>query len=240
MTSPQSALKMTAKASWLFFSNLIVITVFGILFNWIAFIGLGGGIWRHGCQTGAVAPHASGPGAIIALVILALACYKPVGITLLFVVVFPFLYFLAGKSRGIKMALSFLVRGNQAWLFERIRPGLDKIVLLVRQQNVPEKGQKASQAMEALLSRPRDFLENAPGWLRLVTRFLLARTQASRWMQEIQGLRDKAASPESVSRQVEARLQEKVSSVIQVDSKNLLVLFLVNASALVLTYWFVR
>jgi hypothetical protein len=237
--SSQLVLKTTAKSGWLFLSNLIFVTLLGTILNWTALLFLSISIWRNACHSGAIAPHASGAGAIIALVFLGLVCFKPVGLTLLFGMVFPFLYFLVGKSRGVKRVVAYLLRENQPWIFERMRPVITKMVQLIRTENEPNIGQSSNKTLKSLLNNPGQVLENAPGWLRYAVGFLWRRSQPSRWIHEITGLQDKATTLENTVAQVEARLQEKVSGATQVDSKDLMILLPVNVAAIAMTYWLV-
>jgi hypothetical protein len=234
-STPRKVFKQAARAGWLILSRTLALTAFGVILNWGLFAALGLDVWGRYCSAGNAAPHvSSGPGAILMLVLICLACSRAVLLTALFLAGFPFLYFMVGKTRGIKAAVASLTSDNREWIHDRIKPVLASALEKFR----TEPGR--AKSMASFVSRRLDQTEGLPRPLRWLVKSILKKLKVARLIEEMNELKKNGGSDEAVTAQIRVRIDREIDERMKIGWGAPGVLLAVNAVIAGTVYWFVR
>jgi glycine/serine hydroxymethyltransferase len=159
-------------------------------------------------------------------------------------VVFPFLYFMIGKSRGIKAAVASLTSDNRAWIHDMPKPvltsGLEKF--RVGSEAGTYKGTKRvrAKAMASFVSKRLDQTEGLPRPLRWLVKSILMKLKVARLIEEMNELKKNGGSDEAVTAQLRVRIDREIDERMKIGWGAPGVLLLVNAVFAGAVYWFVR
>lgn len=177
---------LTARMTWIGASRFAVIAAIGFALDCIFLFCVRHALWSYFSTdiSPVMASRAGGPGAILALLVLAIALILKnplfLGILTVFCVAFPLAYVLVAKAFAISSAISFALRKKQGalarYLVER---------LLAAGARHPEWSQWLSSggaafALERFSERYLRRLDNMPWLLRMVFRRMLAKLDVAR------------------------------------------------------------
>lgn len=251
----RTALKQAARAGWLILSRTLAMTAFGLVLNWGLFAALGLNVWGRYCPVGNYAPHvSSGAGAALVVLILTLACSRAVLLTALFLFVFPFLYFMVGKTRGIKAAIGSLTSDNREWIHDRLKPVLQSALEKFRAGTGPGSGpgmdDKAvagtgskrgrAKSMASFVSKRLDQTEGLPRPLRWLIKGILKKLKVARLIEEMNGLKRNGGGDEEVTAQIRERIDREIDERMKAGWAAAGILLAVNAACAGAVYWLVR
>ena len=207
----RTALKQAARAGWLILSRTLALTAFGVILNWGLFAALGMDIWGRYCAAGNAAPHvSSGPGAILVLFILGLACSRAVILTAVFLFVFPFLYFMVGKTRGIKKAVASLTLDNRAWIHDMLNPVLQSALEAASKDAGKDSKRGKAKSVASFLKRRLDQTEGLPRPLRWLVNALLKKLKVTQLIEEMNALKRNGSGSEAVAGQIRLRIDREI------------------------------
>ena len=237
----RTALKQAARAGWLILSRTLALTAFGVILNWGLFAALGMSIWGRYCAAGNAAPHvSSGPGAILVLFILGLACSRAVILTTLFLVVFPFLYFMVGKTRGIKKAVASLTLDNRAWIHDMLTPALQSALESASKDTGKDSKRGKAKSVASFLKRRLDQTEGLPRPLRWLVNALLKKLKVTQLMEEMSALKQNGSGSEAIAGQIRLRIDREIDDKAKIGWFGPGLLLVINAVSAGAVYWLVR
>jgi hypothetical protein len=240
MAPKRTVIKQAANAGWLILSRTLALTAFGLVLNWGLFGALGLGIWGRYCDVGAFGAHASGPGAILAVALIALICSRSLILSALFLVLFPFLYLMVGKSRGIQSALAYLTKDNRAWIHEMLKPVLQSALQFARTESGDGTAGGRVKTVGSLVSRKLDQSEDLPRPMRWLLKGLLKKLKIARLIEEAKGLTQDGGSEEAILGRLRSRIDQGIDEKMKAGWGAAGMLLLANVIFAGAVYWLVR
>jgi hypothetical protein len=240
MAPKRTVIKQAANAGWLILSRTLALTAFGLVLNWGLFAALGLGIWGRYCDVGAFGAHASGPGAILAVALIALICSRSLILSALFLVLFPFLYLMVGKARGIQSALAYLTTDNRAWIHEMLKPVLQSSLQFARTASSNGGPGRRAKTVASMASKTLDQSEGLPRPMRWLLKGLLKKLKIARLIEEAKGLKQDGGSDEAILGRLRGRIDQGIDEKMKAGWGGAALLFGINAIFAGAVYWLVR